>query len=362
MELLASLRLVVTLGDLGRLQQAIEICQQQLKLANESGLSQTALVGWLYTLWGEILAEKNELDSALQLVNKGVALTERGKDVILLGSSYLCLMRVLFSKGDMDNAKEIIQEVNNSALKQGLSPWVTNQMDAWQARIWVAQDKLDSAAHWAEKCDLDIDGELTPLHDFDYVVLARILIAQGRLDETSRLLQRLFEAAEAGGRTSKVIEILILQALAFQARGDTDWAMTTLGKALTLAEPRGFIQIFLDEGPPMARLLYEAVTRGIAPAYARRLLSAFPVAEPEQTEALKIKAPQSELVEPLSERELEVLQLIAEGLTNPEIASRLFLALNTVKAHTRNIYGKLGIHNRTQAVARARALGILPST
>ncbi|NIQ75433.1 MAG: hypothetical protein GWN67_12460 [Phycisphaerae bacterium] len=137
--------------------------------------------------------------------------------------------------------------------------------------------------------------------------------------------------------------------------------MITLEQALTLAEPGGFTRIFVDEGPPMARLLYEAVARGIAPDYARRLLTAFPVTEPQQTDPLKTQAPESDLIEPLSERELEVLQLIAEGLTNPEIAARLFLTLNTVKVHTRNIYGKLDAHNRTQAVARARALGILPS-
>jgi LuxR family maltose regulon positive regulatory protein len=172
----------------------------------------------------------------------------------------------------------------------------------------------------------------------------------------------LLKAAEAGGRTSKMIEILILQALSLQAQGDIDQAITTLEKALTLAEPEGFIRVFVDEGLPMAQLLYEAVARGIAPDYVRRLLAAFPLAEPEQTGPSKTQAPGSELIEPLSERELEVLQLIAEGLTNPEIAARLYLALNTVKAHTRNIYGKLGVNNRTQAVARARALGVLPST
>jgi LuxR family maltose regulon positive regulatory protein len=118
----------------------------------------------------------------------------------------------------------------------------------------------------------------------------------------------------------------------------------------------------VDEGPPMARLLYEAAARGIATDYVRQLLAAFPIAEPRQTGPSRTQAPESELIESLSERELEVLQLIAEGLTNPEIASDLYLALNTVKAHTRNIYGKLGAHSRTQAVARARALGVLPST
>jgi LuxR family maltose regulon positive regulatory protein len=194
----------------------------------------------------------------------------------------------------------------------------------------------------------------------ELAVLARILIAQERSGEATRLLSRLLEAAEAGEHTSRVIEILILQALAFQAGDNTAQATAVLERALNLAEPRGFVRIFVDEGPRMARLLYEAFSLGIAPDYARRLLAAFPVAEPEQAAPLGTQALKSDLIESLSERELDVLQLIAEGLTNPEIASRLFLALNTVKGHTRNIYGKLNVHSRTQAIARAQALGLLP--
>jgi LuxR family maltose regulon positive regulatory protein len=190
-------------------------------------------------------------------------------------------------------------------------------------------------------------------------VLARLLIARERLDEATTLLQGLLEAAEAGGRTTRVIEMLMLQALAFQAGGDTAQAITTLEQALTLAEPGGYIRIFVDEGPPMAHLLHEAVKRGIARDYASRLVAAFPVAEGEQTHAPKAQVCKTELVEPLSERELELLQLIAEGLTNQEVADRLFLSLNTVKVHTRNIYGKLGVNSRTQAVAQAQRLGLL---
>jgi LuxR family maltose regulon positive regulatory protein len=362
MMLFANLRLVVTLRDLGRLRQAIEICQEQLKLANESGLSQTALVGWLYTLWSEILAEKNELDRAIELVNKGVELTEQGKDLIILGNSYLSLMKVLFSKGDMELAQKTIHKANNFNLKRDLSPYIKNQLAAWQARIWLEQDKLISAYHWAENLEFDFDGELTPIHYFDYVVLARILIAQGRLDETSRLLRHLLEAAEAGGCTSRAIEIQILQALASQANGDTTQALDVLERALTLAEPGGFIRIFVDAGPPMAHLLHEALSHGIDPKYIRLLLGAFSSDEPMQADATTYIVDQSGLIEPLSERELEVLQHIAEGLTNREIARRLYLSLNTIKVHTRNIYGKLGVNNRTQAVAEARSLEILPLT
>jgi LuxR family maltose regulon positive regulatory protein len=195
----------------------------------------------------------------------------------------------------------------------------------------------------------------------EYIALARILIAQGRLDDPANLMQRLLEAAETGGHTSRAIEILMLQALASQARGDTDQAMTALERALTLAEPGGWIRIFIDEGPPMARLLYEALKRDISPEYINRLLAAFPISEPEQNDPAKSQPPKSGLVEPLSEREIEVLQFLAEGLTNREIADRLYLSLNTVKVHTRNIYGKLDVHNRTQAISKGRALGILPS-
>jgi LuxR family maltose regulon positive regulatory protein len=261
----------------------------------------------------------------------------------------------------MTGAEEIIQSMENFADEYDLPFSALSQLSAWQVRIWLAQGKLEAAYQWAKERELAPDGELTYLHEMEYILFARLLTAQGQLDEAIRILVWLQEAANAGGRTSSMIESLILQAIALQARKDTDQAMDVLLQALSLAEPEGFIRIFVDEGPPMAHLLYEAAAHGIVPDYVQRLLVAFNIDEPEQTDTSKTQVPTSELVEPLSERELEVLQLLAEGLTNPEIAARLFLSLNTVKVHTRNIYGKLGAHNRTQAVAQARALGILSS-
>jgi LuxR family maltose regulon positive regulatory protein len=359
--MLTNLKVATTLRSQGKLQRTIEICRQQMQLANEYGLSQTGLVGWLLAIWGEALAELNDLNGAIDKARKGVELTERGGSLAGIGRSYGCLTRILFSRGDMAGAQEIIQKMENMARASDVPPWITVQMAAWQARLWLAQDKLEAASQWAGERSLYPDGEAALFHEIgyialiEYLTLARILIAQGQLDETSRLLQHLLEAAETGGRTSRVIEILILQALALQAQGDTDQAITTLEQALTIAEPGGFIRIFVDEGPPMADLLQLALSRKINPGYTSRLLAAC------QAEQGKL-TPQGEtqpLVEPLTERELEILNLIAAGLSNKAIAETLFITVGTVKRHSMNIYGKLGVNSRTQATLKARELNLI---
>jgi LuxR family maltose regulon positive regulatory protein len=152
-----------------------------------------------------------------------------------------------------------------------------------------------------------------------------------------------------------VIGHSILKALALYAQGDEPQAMSALERALSLGEPEGYVRIFVDEGPPMAQLLYKAAAHGIMPEYAGRLLAAFPDAESPAPS----QAPPAEMIEPLSERELEILRLVAKGLSNREIAQRLVLSLSTIKWHTSNIYGKLGVKNRTQAVARSREMGLV---
>ena len=365
--LVANLQVAITLREQGRLRQTIEICRQQMECANEIGLAESKTVGWLLAVWGETLAELNDLNGALDRAKKSFALTMSGEDLQMLGWSFMCLIRVLFTSGDLDQAEETIRMMENFARDSYIPPWVANQMAAWKARLWLAADKLDAASQWVEDRGLDPGEDPLPPQKidffslFDYTVLARILLAQERLEEAGRLLRQLLKAAKAGNRTSKVIEIKILQSLTHQAGGEIDRAMITLQQALTLAQPEGFIRLFVEEGPPMGRLLTTALSREITPDYVRRLLAAFPTAEPSQAVLLESSAIDHELLEPLSEREIEVLQLIAEGLTNQEVATRLYLSLFTVKVHARNIFSKLNVHNRMQAVAKARALNILPA-
>lgn len=358
--MIVHLRLAEILRQQGHLHQVIDICEDQHRKAHESGISESVLVGWLLGIWGEVLAEHNDLERAMDQANKGVRLTADSSDVLTECRSNLCLLRVLFSSGDLTGAEDVIRLMESFARERDVPSGTLVQFSAWQVRIWLAQDKLAIASQWLRERDIDPDGELTYLHETEYIVSARVLIAQGRLQEANQLLQRLVVSAETGGRTSQVIRILILKALALRAGGNIDSALDALEQALTLAEPGGFIRTFVDEGPPMASLLREAATRGISPDYVRRLLEAFTTDEPERASTSRRPTSNNDLIEPLSDREIEVLQFISKGLTNQQVGARLFLSPHTIKVHTRNIYGKLGVNNRMGAVTRARNLGILP--
>jgi LuxR family transcriptional regulator, maltose regulon positive regulatory protein len=243
---------------------------------------------------------------------------------------------------------------------------------ALKTRVWVAQGRWDEALDWVHEQRLSADDEPGYLREFEHITLARLLLARYQSEraeptllDAMRLLERLLQAAEEGERTASVIEILILQALSLQAQeslqaqgslqmqGNIPAALAPLERALTLAEPEGYVRIFVDEGAPMAVLLEAAVQHGIAPSYVRRLLTAF--SKPDDRTPVK----QLMIDEPLSDRELDVLRLLATDLSGPELARELMVSLSTLRTHTSNIYGKLGVNNRRAAVRRAQELTLL---
>jgi LuxR family maltose regulon positive regulatory protein len=230
-----------------------------------------------------------------------------------------------------------------------------------QAQVELAQGNLAIATRWADASGLSAaDDDLSYLREREYLTLARVRIAQGRddragpfLQDALHLLQRLLQDAETKARMGSALEILVLRALAFHAQGDRTEALSTLERALLLAEAEGYVRLFVDEGAPMLALLRLAHARGMTPKYVTALLAAFGW----QEEASVVRSPS--LVEPLTEREREVLQWLAAGASNREIARRLVLSLGTVKKHVSNICSKLNVQSRTQAVARARDLHLL---
>jgi LuxR family maltose regulon positive regulatory protein len=358
----------------GHLYEAQTIYERAMALATDKQGRPLPIAGHAMMGLGELFREWNDLEVAVRYLVQGIELTEQWREFATF-RGYITLARVRQAQGDVDGARAAIQKAQQLAVEFDATDWDDLIVASYQARLWIAQgasdpSRLEAAARWAEKrrsvmgaapsgseeYDEFVDHHL---RKYEQVVMARLLIVQDRPAEALELLEPLLPIMEQRKQKESLIEIQILEALAFQAQDDIAQAMIALERALSLAEPGGYVRIFVDEGPPMARLLLQAAARGISPEYVNKLLAAFPGSEPA---VVSQPSTGEMMVEPLSEREIEVLQLIAEGLSNQEIAQRLFLSLATVKWHTSNIYGKLGVKNRTQAVAKARSLGILPVT
>ncbi|TFV79603.1 helix-turn-helix transcriptional regulator [Blastococcus sp. CT_GayMR20] len=340
----------------GRLREATSIFERGLRRAQQSDPPLRGAAD-MHVGLSQLLCERDDLDASLQQLLLSRELGEHGG---LPQNRYrwrVAMARIRTAEGDLDAAVTLLDEAERLYVGD-YSPEVRS-VAALRARVRIAQGRWADALGWARDRGLTADDELDYLHEFEHVTLARALVArsaaerdEGSLDRAGRFLERLLAAADDGSRNGSVIDVLVTQALAHQVRGDLPSAIASLGRALALGEPEGYVRTFVDEGPAMAVLLRAAAKSGLATGYARRLLAAV------DGSAAGVPV-QRGLVDPLSTRELDVLRLLGSDLDGPEIARELVVSLNTVRTHTRNIYAKLGVNSRRAAVRRGEELGLL---
>lgn len=369
----ASIALMTTanLAELLRLQghlaQAALLYQRALQLATETeGPQLPVIAGLAHVGLGVLLCEWDDLDAATFHLRKGIELGQQGAGGRVLTTGYLGLARVYHAQKDLGRALEMAHQAEQ--LVRGLDlALILALIQAIRARLWLAQGNIAAASRWAQECELDADNEIDSIRVFEYTTLARLLIAQGEPEKATRLLNRLFQMTGATQPIRSTVEILVLQAIAFQAQNDLAQALAVLESALSLAEPEGYVRLFADEGAPMAALLLQfletrstprSVTASPTSDYLRKLLAALGTGPKVAAKLSRSGAPQP-LTEPLTGRELEVLQLIAAGLSNREIAEKLVIAESTLKTHLKNTYRKLDARSRTQAIVTAKKLNLL---
>jgi LuxR family maltose regulon positive regulatory protein len=361
----------------GQLREATELCQRALHDVEERGARHFGTVGFVLVKLGELAYERGELAVARDHVQEGIGLMQNWQQPFEMVVGYTMLAIILQALDDAAGAIEALQKAERIQSQHPGYYKPRHMVNVCRVRLSLDQHRPEDAARQAAEAHLGETGLLI-FREREQIVLARVLAAQGKHDDALALLSRLAADAKVGGRLGRLIEILVFQALARQAlvlqatllhpQDDADRALAVLERALALGEPEGYVRIFVEQGAPMAKLLQQAAAHGIAPGYVGRLLAILGIettqvasapARPAAASPTAASLGADALVEPLTARELEVLQLLGEGRSNQEICSALVITLNTVKKHTSNIYGKLGVHSRTQAVVRAQQLGLL---
>jgi LuxR family transcriptional regulator, maltose regulon positive regulatory protein len=348
----------------GNLREALKTYQQSLALASERDSGVLRVMAHHYLGIAMLFHEMGDDQAADEHLQKSIGLAGLHRSVDWSYRICVAQARIKESAGELEAAIDLLDEAKRFYIKT-LIPH-TRPIDAIKARIYLKQGRLSKAKEWVNQQELSMEDELSYFREYEHITLVRVLFAeyQGNRDERKilgalSLLERLFKAAEDTKRKGSMLDILLTQALVYQAQGSTSRALAPLERALTLAYPEGFTRIFVDEGDLMQSLLLDYRVSGEKQArgkdheliaYVDKLLSAF--AQPKDML-------QSGLVEPLSQRELEVLRLVALGLSNREISERLFIALSSVKGHNQMIFSKLQAQSRTEAVARARELRLL---
>ncbi|TCO13147.1 LuxR family maltose regulon positive regulatory protein [Kribbella steppae] len=363
----------ITLADLestqGRLRQAQRTYEHALELAagHEPALRGTRD---MYVGLSQVALERNDLAAATEYLRRS---DELGEQAGLPQNPYrwrvaMALLRE--AEGDRGAALGLLAEAERVYVGD-FAPNV-RPIPALRARMLAAHGDVAAALEWAHRYGVTVHDEVSYLREYEHVTLARVLFAkhdaegsQQVLRDAIGLLERLLAAAEDGDRNGTVIELLVLLALAQHADGDDDEAQAMLERALALAEPEGYIRVFSSEGQPMTTLLTTLDRHRPGRAYVRQLLDAASESQGQLSEAYEAGRPEhnraarDDLIEPLTERELDVMRLLASDLDGPSIARELVVSLNTIRTHTRNIYAKFGVNNRRAAVRRAHQLNLL---
>jgi LuxR family maltose regulon positive regulatory protein len=350
----------------GGLKRAWDAYQQALDIATNTRGRRLPVAGKALLGLGEIAREWGDFAAATSYLEEGLDLFKQFGE---LGSviSYLTLARIKEAQGEIEKAQEIADHARQLAIQFDASTMDDELVDTYQVLLWILQGKVEEAARWVEENQIKTlvmaeadKSHFNPLWELRGFTLARVYLAQGNHGEALGMTEPLLQRSKREGRLRSVMRALALRAHILLKLDRVSEALSALEDALTLGKLEGYVRVFLDEGEAMIHLLYQAASQGIEPDYVGKLLAAYGSQEPADTSFDEKTQDMVAMVEPLSAREIEVLELIEQGLTNQEIASRLHLSLSTVKGHTSSIYGKLTVHNRTQAVARARELGILP--
>jgi LuxR family maltose regulon positive regulatory protein len=346
----------------GHIQSAMRLCIQGISDLTEMAGGRTPMSGLLLSELGLIQYEHNDLKSAQDSFQEAINVAKPWAFWEGLLPAYSGQARVKQAQGDKLGAFEVLDELESLSKNspERVSPIVASS----RARLWAAEGNLTAAMDWVHAVGMDVDDEISYPQEGNFIIFARVLIAAKRWDEADRLVGRLVTAAETGKRNGRLIELLVLRAFLLEAQSKRGGALKVITQALKLGEPNGYIRTFLDEGAPMLELLSHALSRGIESEFVEVLLRAFNGETIDKgrgttDEDSSIIIPPSSLVEPLSERELDVLRMLKTELSGPDIAHELSIALSTMRTHTQNIFGKLNVSNRRAAVRRAEELELL---
>jgi LuxR family maltose regulon positive regulatory protein len=344
------------LVSLGRLREAERTYQDTLRLAAQHGLEAEHITAHHHLGLSMIYRQRGEDTLADHHLNRAAELGLQTTLVDWLYRWHVTQAQLKEAAGDLETALALLDEAKRVYI-QSLIPDLRPAM-AQKARIYLKQGQIDKARAWAAERGLSLADDVNYLHEFEYLTFARLEIAN---PQVNALLAHLLQAAEAQKRRGSALDILLVQTLAYEVQGNRSQALAALERALTLAEPEGYVRIFVDEGEPMAALLFKAAVSGIMPDYTGKLLAAFDAEHLRSAGESPFPTPPASQppIELISQRELEVLRLFKTELSGPEIARELVIALSTVRTHTKSIYSKLNVNNRRAAVKRAEELHLI---